>query len=370
MLCGPRMVHLQTITPKLNFLSMNRAHPQHQLATRRNGRFSPPQAQQFSAVCSTLKSRIEQMERRLSGKTLSLPANVRANAKQKLQQAQWIAQSGFSELSRQQTDRSRSASAQQTDSFNFGEAIDLINALIYHVEAMLSQNAPSLTPAPNSLSTNTMASQAAAIASISVEHPEFSVFISHAGEDKNIVAIPLREKLRRRGVLAFVDKMDLPVGSVAPNDMKRAMASATVGVFVLSPEFPAKKWTMLELMTFQERYNKALRSGNWKGSPRMIPFFYRLGLRDCERPDLFQICNSSAQRVFDNFGFPERVRKGETNGQEVMYYLKELSKWTGVENVPNVMNGNPMAEHDHIDQMLDKLTIDIIQALLAVTRSQ
>lgn len=195
------------------------------------------------------------------------------------------------------------------------------------------------------------------------EQPHYSVFISHAGEDKYTVAIPLREKLRQRGVRAFVDKMDLCVGTVAPDAMLRAVDCATVALFVLSPEFPAKKWPMLELMRFQERYKREAGCGNGKGCPIMIPFFYRLDLKKCDDPRLFWTVNSKGACVFDQFNFPNRIAAGKTSPGQVLESLALLCKWNGVENKQCVNNEDSPNMRQARDRLLDEVADQICKSL-------
>ena len=81
----------------------------------------------------------------------------------------------------------------------------------------------------------------------------YSVFLSHAGPDKESIAIPLYERLRERNTHTFLDREELHVGDNGPRVMEYAMNTAPVGVFILSPEFAARNWTMAELMSFQKR---------------------------------------------------------------------------------------------------------------------
>ena len=68
---------------------------------------------------------------------------------------------------------------------------------------------------------------------------KYSVFLSHAGPDKESIAIPLYERLRERNIHAFLDREELRVGDNGPRVMEYAMNTAPVGVF--SPEFAAKR---------------------------------------------------------------------------------------------------------------------------------
>ena len=48
----------------------------------------------------------------------------------------------------------------------------------------------------------------------------YSVFLSHAGPDKESIAIPLYELLRERNIHAFLDRAELHVGDNGPRVME------------------------------------------------------------------------------------------------------------------------------------------------------
>lgn len=74
--------------------------------------------------------------------------------------------------------------------------------------------------------------------------PEYIVFISHSGPDKETIAIPLARLLEDVGIKCFLDQLDLHTGVLAPRKMDAAASSAPVGVFVLSPEFRNRNWSI------------------------------------------------------------------------------------------------------------------------------
>jgi len=72
-------------------------------------------------------------------------------------------------------------------------------------------------------------------------------FISHAWEDKDRVARPLAEALRRRGFRVWYDEFSLKVGDSLRQSIDRGLAHSRHGIVVLSPAFFAKEWPNLEL---------------------------------------------------------------------------------------------------------------------------
>ena len=165
---------------------------------------------------------------------------------------------------------------------------------------------------------------------------DYSVFISHAGTDKETIAIPVYKRLRQRNIHAFVDREELHVGDDAPQVMQDAMDTALVGLFILSPEFPARAWTMIELMRFQKREQEAREK--YARVPILIPVFYRLDIRTCRSDALFKTANENGQNVFVAENFIERSARERITPAEVAHAMKQISRRTGIENHDHVTN--------------------------------
>lgn len=75
----------------------------------------------------------------------------------------------------------------------------------------------------------------------------WDVFISHASEDKEAVAIPLRNALVELGVTVWLDKTELVVGDSLRRKIDQGIRSSRFGIVVLSKQFFAKGWTNHEL---------------------------------------------------------------------------------------------------------------------------
>ncbi|WP_374476741.1 TIR domain-containing protein [Zoogloea sp.] len=73
------------------------------------------------------------------------------------------------------------------------------------------------------------------------------VFISHASEDKELVAQPLAAALRNVGIDVWLDQFELKVGDSLRQSIDRGLGSSRFGVVVLSPSFFAKRWPQREL---------------------------------------------------------------------------------------------------------------------------
>jgi len=75
----------------------------------------------------------------------------------------------------------------------------------------------------------------------------WDVFISHALEDRDAVALPLAEELRRRKMRVWFDRFALAVGDPLAEKIEEGLKKSRCGVVVLSHAFFAKEWPRREL---------------------------------------------------------------------------------------------------------------------------
>lgn len=75
----------------------------------------------------------------------------------------------------------------------------------------------------------------------------WDVFISHASEDKEDVALPLRNALVDLGISVWLDKTELTIGDSLRRKIDQGIRSSRFGIVVLSQPFFAKGWTNHEL---------------------------------------------------------------------------------------------------------------------------
>ena len=190
---------------------------------------------------------------------------------------------------------------------------------------------------------------------------DYAVFISHAGPDKETLAIPLYERLREQNIHAFLDCEQLHPGDNGPRVMEYAMKTAPVGIFILSPEFPVRNWTMSELMCFQEREQEAIATG--RPVPKLIPVFYRLGVRDCRDTNLFYKKNDRGESVLFENGLLDRVLRGQMTMQQVLEAMKLLSLRTGIENTADVTNDDSLLMQEKRAALLDRIVNAVVREL-------
>jgi hypothetical protein len=75
----------------------------------------------------------------------------------------------------------------------------------------------------------------------------YDVFVSHASEDKDVVARPLAEALSQRGWSVWLDELELTVGDSLSGRIDAGLANTRFGVVILSPAFFSKPWPQREL---------------------------------------------------------------------------------------------------------------------------
>lgn len=81
----------------------------------------------------------------------------------------------------------------------------------------------------------------------------WDVFISHASEDKRVVAEPLFSALESAGLSIWYDRVELRLGDSLRNRIDDGLAHSRFGVVVLSPAFFAKHWPQQELNGLAQR---------------------------------------------------------------------------------------------------------------------
>lgn len=76
---------------------------------------------------------------------------------------------------------------------------------------------------------------------------EYDVFISHASEDKSVVARPLASALTNLGLTVWYDEFELRIGDSLRRKIDVGLAKSRFGIVVISRSFISKGWTNYEL---------------------------------------------------------------------------------------------------------------------------
>jgi TIR domain len=75
----------------------------------------------------------------------------------------------------------------------------------------------------------------------------FDIFISHASEDKVLVARPLYRLLRLMRYSVWFDESELRVGDSLRTKIDEGLSLCRYGVVIISPSFLSKRWPKREL---------------------------------------------------------------------------------------------------------------------------
>jgi hypothetical protein len=75
----------------------------------------------------------------------------------------------------------------------------------------------------------------------------WDVFISHASEDTEAVAVPLANALEQAGVRVWLDQKQLKIGDSLRGSIDHGLAKSRFGVLIISASFLNKQWPMMEL---------------------------------------------------------------------------------------------------------------------------
>lgn len=79
------------------------------------------------------------------------------------------------------------------------------------------------------------------------QESEWDAFVSHAREDKEILARPLVNALRACGLRIWFDEYILTIGDSLRRSIDRGLAHSRFGIVIISPDFLQKDWPQREL---------------------------------------------------------------------------------------------------------------------------
>ena len=76
---------------------------------------------------------------------------------------------------------------------------------------------------------------------------KYDLFISHASEDKDSIALPLAARLEKLGLTVWIDETQLTIGDSLRRKIDRGLMDSSFGVVILSQAFFKKEWPNKEL---------------------------------------------------------------------------------------------------------------------------
>src|SRR5665213_3181736 len=76
---------------------------------------------------------------------------------------------------------------------------------------------------------------------------EIDAFVCHSSQDKECVARPLADELKRRNFSVWLDEYELTIGKSVYSEVDRGLRNSRYGVVILSPSFFERMWPQNEL---------------------------------------------------------------------------------------------------------------------------
>ena len=99
------------------------------------------------------------------------------------------------------------------------------------------------------------------------------IFLSHASEDKDSIARPLKDALERLGMSVFFDEISIQWGESIAERLQSGIQSARFAIVILSPNFSRKVWTKIELQSLQALFAAS-------GRNNILPLWHDLSRDD------------------------------------------------------------------------------------------
>nr|XP_011457591.1 PREDICTED: probable disease resistance protein At4g27220 isoform X4 [Fragaria vesca subsp. vesca]XP_011457593.1 PREDICTED: probable disease resistance protein At4g27220 isoform X6 [Fragaria vesca subsp. vesca] len=167
------------------------------------------------------------------------------------------------------------------------------------------------------------------LASSSEPRPwKYDVFLSFRGPDtrKGITA-QIRDRLRRSGIITFMDETDLRVGDVISPTLIKAIKESRFAIVILSKKYASSVWCLEELREICLSMEES----------RILPLFFKIDPTDVR---------------FQNNSFKKAFSKHETSGRHAS---EKVNQWRAdLYKVANISGWNTNDYKTH-EELVDKI---------------
>ena len=155
----------------------------------------------------------------------------------------------------------------------------------------------------------------------------YDAYISYVAKASRSIATHVYDEIKKKrpDIRVFLDEKELPFGQDSSDYMVNAMNTARCGVFILSPEFAAKKWPMRELDCFLRRLGE-------DNPPAILPVFYRLAREECDLDESTLFDRYRFIFAREEYKLAQRVGEGKTSKKHIIQSLKQLQRFRGIEH--------------------------------------
>jgi hypothetical protein len=155
----------------------------------------------------------------------------------------------------------------------------------------------------------------------------WDAFISYASEDRESVAQPLAEALRKIGLKIWFDQTELRVGDSLRERIDAGLANSRYGIVVLSPSFFAKHYPVRELNGLAQR--------EVEGQKVILPIWNNIGVADVRK---FSLPLADRIAISWGIGLDEVVaRLFEVVGSHLVQDFTEVKK--GIQHLAAISGG-------------------------------
>lgn len=103
----------------------------------------------------------------------------------------------------------------------------------------------------------------------------WDIFISHAEEDKELIALPLYDHLVKKGLNVWIDKKEFQIGNYIKDMIDEGLEHCNYGVIIVSQSYLKKRWTLYE-------YEKLYRRQIEEKRAIIIPVWHNIVSSDLE----------------------------------------------------------------------------------------
>ncbi len=177
----------------------------------------------------------------------------------------------------------------------------------------------------------------------------FDAFISHASEDKEMVARPLAKELKSLGYSVWFDEFSLKLGDSLSRSINRGLADSRYGIVIISIPFLKKQWTNYELGGLIARENL-------HGEKVILPIWHKITpehIKEMALPLLDKIAattdggiSNAIAKIIDVLGEPlhRAPDTSEENAIKRQQINKEVAKHTYTIELYNEWHSDKMRE--------------------------
>jgi hypothetical protein len=173
---------------------------------------------------------------------------------------------------------------------------------------------------------------------------KWDVFICHASEDKEEVALPLAKHLDEKGIKVWLDKFEIQLGDSLRQSIESGLKDSRFGVVILSEAFFAKYWAMSELSALIAREEDHIKV--------VLPIWHKLSKKKVKE---FSPLLADKFAVNTEYGLDyvaQQIAKTVINSKERIRYLELKEQLNQEEARLKQLNMNIIREIEYVESSI------------------